>query len=268
MTVRLPDFPPRRAKTLHCEAALAVLAFLFSGCYGDFGRPRQTIVSPDRAYWVGAQAAGSLGVPPSTYPWTDEEQLLRQLGYALIRPPYTRQRWYVILGQFVRISPIPYYREIGDYTAYARKILDLPYRSPTARYQQLIDAIRDDLARIEQFVPVASRVAELDRKREQSLAYVANLTFDEAANAGVRVAENAIILAWVQKCLGVRAAAYRFVLERLIIGTPSAKALEAERALNGLDERIANMYVGLPLAPAAAAPVAGAPPAGPAVVTK
>ena len=263
MAVRIDKATRRRTNTLRCEAAFAFLAFLFSGCYGDFGRPRQTIVSVDRVDWIGARAAGAAGVLPSTYPFTDEEQLLRQLAYALIRPPYSRQRWYFFLGEFRRTSVIPYYGVITDYAAYARKILGAPARSPTARYQQLIDASRDDLSRIEQFLPVASQVAALDRKREQSLAYVANLTIDEDANARARIAENAAILAWVQTCLGERAAAYRYVLERLVIGTPSAKALESERVLTGLETRIANMYAGW-----AAVPAAGAPPSGPAVVTK
>ena len=262
MTFR-PHHSPRRRATLRCEAAFAVLAFLFSGCYGDFGRPRQTVVSNDRAYWLSAQAAVAAGVLPSTYPFTDEEQLLRELAYALIRPPYSRQRWYFFLGEFRRTSVIPYYGEIVDYGAYARKILGLPARSPTARYQQLIDAVRNDLFGIEQFLPVASQVAGFDRKREQSLAFVTNLTIDEDANARARVAENGAILAWVQKCLGERAAAYRFVLERLVIGTPSQRALEAERVLTGLDTRIANMYAGW-----AAVPAVAAPGAGPAIVTK
>ena len=258
-----PNSPRRRGKTLRCEAAFAVFAFLFAGCHGDFGRQRPTVFS-DRAAWIGAQAGVTNGVI-STLQWTDEEQLLRELAYALIRPPYTRQRWYWFLGQFRRTSVIPYYGEISDYGAYALKILGAPARSPTARYQQLIDAARDDLERIEQFVPVASQVADLDRKREQSLAYVTNLTVGEDINARARMAENAAILAWVQKCLGERAAAYRYVLERLVIGTPSPKALEAEHVLVGLETRIANMYAAWVTAPAVAVPAA---PVGPAIVTK
>src|SRR5262245_64959014 len=192
MTFR-PHHSPRRRATLRCEAAFAVLAFLFSGCYGDFGRPRQTVASNDRAYWLGAQAAVAAGVLPSTYPFTDEEQLLRELAYSLIRPPYSRQRWYWFLGEFRRTSVIPYYGEITDYGAYAWKILGKPALSPTSRYQQLIDAGRNDLFGIEQFLPVASQVAALDRAREQALAFVTNLTLDEAANAQARIADNAAL---------------------------------------------------------------------------
>ena len=54
--------------------------------------------------------------------------------------------------------------------------------------------------------------------------------------------ENAVILSWVQHCLQERAAAYHYVLERLIIATPSTSGVESERALTELETRIANMY--------------------------
>jgi hypothetical protein len=255
--MRRHSIPARRRASSHqlrCEAAFAALAFLFSGCYGDFGRPRPSIFTASRPYEVGAEAAQALGAPAARYELTDDEKQLRELAYALIRPPYSRERWFVVLGEFRRVSAIPYHGEVTDYAAYARKLLDLPARSATARYAQLIDAIRDDFVRIEQFVPVASRIADIDGKREKSLAYIADLTADESANARIRMGENAVILAWAQKCVGARAAAYRYVLERLIVATPSPKGIEAERLLIELERRVTNMYAGW--APAASAALA------------
>jgi hypothetical protein len=239
--------PPRQ---LRCEAAFAALAFMFGGCYGDFGRPRQTILSVDRPGWVSNEAAAALAEPASAYPLTDEERLLREYAYGLIRPPYSRQRWYFILGEFRRVSAIPYYGENYDYQAYVLKLLTEPRRSATSRYAQLIEDIRNDFVRIDQFVPVAFTVVDLDRKREKSLAFVSGLNVDEAANARWRVRENALILAWVQHCLTERAASYRYMLERLIISTPSPKAAEAERLLVELERRIPVMYKGLGIVPA------------------
>jgi hypothetical protein len=238
------------ARQLRCEATFAALAFLFGGCYGDFGRPRQTILSVDRPAWVGDQAAAAPGEPPSVYPYTDEERLLREYAYGLIRPPYSRQRWYFILGEFRRVSAIPYYGENYDYQAYALKLLTKPYRSPTARYAQLIEDIRNDFVRIDQFVPVAFTVVDLDRKREKSLPFVSGLNVDEAANAVWRMRENALILAWVQHCLRERAVSYRYILERLIISTPSPPAVEAERLLVELETRIPAIYAKLGIVPA------------------
>ncbi|HKG01406.1 MAG TPA: hypothetical protein VKB15_12340, partial [Xanthobacteraceae bacterium] len=96
----------------------------------------------------------------------------------------------------------------------------------------------------------AFTVVDLDRKREKSLAFISGLTVDEAANAAWRVRENALILAWVQHCLAERAASYRYILERLIIATPSPRAVEAERLLVELEARIPAMYARSGIVPA------------------
>ena len=236
-------------RTLRCEAAFAALALLFSGCYGDFGRPRPTIFSIDRPGWVADQAAAATGLPPSIYPWTDDERLLRELAYALIAPPYTLERWYYLIADFRRTGLVPYYQDVFDYMAYGGTLLGLPYRSATSLYERLIDDARNDGVLIDQFAPVAFRVLDYDRKRQKSLAFVSGLTPDEAGNAAARVAENAMILAWVQKCAGNRAAAYRYALQRLVIAAPESHAVEAERTVNGLDARIAKMYAGYVVAP-------------------
>jgi hypothetical protein len=244
---RRRPWPPRHVR---CEGAFAALALFFSGCYGDFGRPRPGTTRIERPAWVTEQAAQSLHEPASVYQLTDDERLLRELAYALIRPPYSRERWYVVLGQFVRVSAVPFYGENSDYEAYAHELLAAPTRSPAVRYAQLNGDIRSDLGRIEQFVPVAFRVADADAKREKALAYVSGLTPDEAANAVWRVRENAMVLAWVQHCLTQRAASFHYVLERLIIASPSADGVMIERLLGELDARIANLYPGLHVGPA------------------
>ena len=235
--------------TLRCEAAFAALAFLFGGCYGDFGRPRpSSIFTQDRSAYISNEAAAAAG-GFSAYQWTDEEKYLREYAYPMIRPPYSRERWYVLLGEWRRVSAVPYYGENYDYAAYAAALLGAPYRSASARYSQLLDDIRNDLTRFDPFLDVAWRVVDLDRKRERSLAVVSGLTPDELFNAAARVRENAMILAWVQKCMGERAGSYRYVLERLVIAVPSPQAAETERMLGELERRIAVMYRGWAVAP-------------------
>src|SRR5215470_18237240 len=70
-------WPPRY---LCCEGTFAALALLFSGCYGDFGRPRPAITRIDRPAWVENEAARALNEPASIYPFTDDEWLLRELA--------------------------------------------------------------------------------------------------------------------------------------------------------------------------------------------
>jgi hypothetical protein len=78
----------------------------------------------------------------------------------------------------------------------------------------------------------------MDVKREKSLAYVSNLTPDERANALRRIAENRAIVQWVEGSLQAREAAYKIALERMVIAAPSPVAVEAERALTLLRQRV------------------------------
>jgi hypothetical protein len=231
---------------LRCDAALAVLALLFSGCNGDFGRPRPSIFGDQRAAIVSTEAARGAGIVPSAFPFTDDEKLLRELAYPLINPPYSWPRWYAVLAEALRGGI--YYEVIETPSVYLDRLMGTPFRSATGRYGRLIDDIRRDIDRIDPFLDVARRVVDIDRKREQSLRYVSVLSADEVANAAARMGENGIILTWVQRCLGDRAAAYRFTLERLVIATPVPIAVEAERAVIELQQRVATLYAGIALA--------------------
>jgi hypothetical protein len=81
------------------------------------------------------------------------------------------------------------------------------------------------------FVAIACAVADLDLKRERSLAYVSELSEGEVANAYGRIRENRLVTGWVHRALHWRLASYRYALERLVIAVPSGRAVEVERAL-------------------------------------
>lgn len=70
------------------------------------------------------------------------------------------------------------------------------------------------------------------------LAYVTNLTVEERDNTLHRIAENRNIVRWAQELLQERAELYRIALERMVIAAPSPVAVEAERALSLLQQRI------------------------------
>jgi hypothetical protein len=232
---------------------LAALAILFSGCYGDFGRPRPGLFGDNRASWMGVEAAQSAGQPASIFPLSDHEILMRDLAFNLIAPPYDRARWNTVLFGFFSTGVVPRYEPYGVRTAYGLWLFSNGYPSSTARYAKLADDIRNDSERIDPFWAAAGKVLDLDRRREQSLAYVSTLAIEEVANAKARIAENALIVDWVRWCLGERAAAYRFALERLVIATPSPRAVEAERALVELEAHMTRLQGGLAVAPVGAA---------------
>ncbi len=245
----------RRSAILFCVPIL--------GCLNtDFGRVRQSLVIDDIHAWIGREAAATHNIPPSEFRLSDDERLLRDLAYPLIEPPYDRQRWYSVLNEYGLTRFFRGEWWAYDRTAYAAHLFSPFVRSASGLYAQLTDDIRNDVERIGPFFAAARRVSDLDRKREKSLAYIADLRPDEQANALRRVAENSLTIVWVHNSLSARAAAYRYALERLVIVVPSEKAVNAERSLTLLKMRIAESN------PAPAQPVAIAAAPNPALVTK
>jgi hypothetical protein len=219
------------------------LPLLLGACAanGDFGRLKPGLVADDIHGWVGRDAARALGAPVSHYPLTDEERQLRDLAYPLIEPPFDRARWYAIVNEY----GVSHYFGWPAFAVeeYSVKLMDRHYRSATARYSQLNTDIRNDVVRIPDLFMTARRVLDLDRKRTQSLHYVSGLTPAEAGNANARVAENQLVIGWVQRALVERSEAYCLALQRLVIATPAPMAVEVERSLTLLNTRIAENRV-------------------------
>ena len=230
--------------------AACLLVLGLGGCAsGDFGRIKPGLVTDDIHAWVGSTAARDAYLEPSHYPLTDDERQMRDLAYPLIEPPFDRARFYSIINEY-GVSNFftgwPHYDRMG----YARRLMETPYRSATARYQQLNTDIRNDVVRIEPFFATARRALDMDDKRAKSLAVV-NVNERERANALARNAENALIVEWVQQSLLDRAEAYRAALERLVIATPAPMAVECERSLTLMRTRISETKIAVGRAPGA-----------------
>jgi hypothetical protein len=201
---------------------------LLGGCgtpNGDFGEVQPYLVGDNVHDWVGPYATGSVA---SKFDLTDDEHALRDLSYPLIEAPYQRQQWYAVLAESGWIKPD---RRTADHTLYAKCLLSFDFSSPSARYAQLTDDIRNDITRMPQFFETAGRVLDMDQKRQKSLAYVSTLPPKELQNAQWRMRENQSIVALVQAKLVERAASYHYALERLVIAAPSPLAVDVERAI-------------------------------------
>ncbi len=216
--------------------AVAALLLLAGCANGDFGEVKPSLVRADIHDWIGLDAIAGRPTWPSHFELTDDERQLRDLAYPLIEPAYDRKRWYSMAGEYGVIGAS--HRTVFDRTAYATQLLSPRYSSPSARYAQLIDDIRNDITRIDPFFANARGVLDTDGKRRQALAFV-QPSHLERKNANRRIQENALIVAWVHSSLNRRVASYRFALERLVVITPSAMAVDAERGLNELQARIA-----------------------------
>jgi len=230
-------------KVLRAIVGVVALHIAAAACTpnGDFGRLRPSLVSDDMHAWVGKDAAASRGIQPSTYPLTDDERELRDLAFPLIEPPFDRNRWFSVLGEYGLNGNIRPDWYTYDVHSYSRELMARPFRSATARYAKINDDIRDDVLRIGPFFMVAHRVLDIDTKRERSLAFVRLPEGD--GNAKARMAENVLIVAWVQQSLADRAEAYRIALGRLVVETPTPMAVEVERAIALLRQQMAQNHI-------------------------
>lgn len=226
---------------------LAALSFaaLASACarIGDFERPVPSFFHDEMLPVVGAYAAQKRGEPVSSAPLTDDERMLRDLAYAIIAPPITKQKWLVTITDLRQSRVLPNNEPPFDVEKYADTLIETPYRSATARYSRLIDDIRADSLRVSPFFSVAARIVEMDTARERSLHAVSRLTPEERETAMARVAENRMLIGWVYHRLGERSRGYKYALERLFLKTPAPAGVDAERALRAYDERLAKIPV-------------------------
>lgn len=238
--------------------AIFLAASFAGGCAapaGDFGRPRPNVLNDNIFPLVGDTAAWLRGEPVSAAPFTDDERQLRDLAYAILMPPDGRQAWERQLAEWRRTRLLPEERTHPNVADYADMLLRTSYRSSTARYTKLIDDIRADSTRPGPFFTVAARVGEMDAVRDKAIAQMWHLSPNEREHASIRIEENRMIVGWVQRRLLERHAGYQLALERLVIATPAPAAIEAERALVVLGQRIAEFQ---PVRVAAAPP----PPTG------
>jgi hypothetical protein len=240
MDVR-PKMPAEKLPRRIFLVATLMGATLLGGCAlnGDFGRTRDELVTEDMHAWVGRDAARSIGGKPSEFHLTDNERRLRDLAYALIEPPYDRNRWYSAFAEYGLEGPpdaAPF-----DRAAYWTHLDVAHRRSEVSSYAQVDADVRNDAVRVEPFFATAARVVDVDRRRADSLGFVAGssgLSDADADNAHGRINENTAIIAWVCRSLKERETSYRYALERLVISTPSSNAVGVERSLTLLESRI------------------------------
>jgi len=226
-----------RYRSIAIAIPILAASACLSGCgvNADFGRVRPTLYNDDVHAWMGPVTTREQGEPVWRHGLTDEERRLRDLAYPLIDPPYDRNKWYSFLGELglgSRTWPYP------DRNDYASRLFTTPYRSQTARYNRLIEDIRNDVVRLDPFFQTAHYVEDMDEKRGKALGYVSNLTLEENNNTKFRMAENRNVIAWVRGSLDERVASYKIALERMVIAAPSPIAVEVERQLTLLQQRI------------------------------
>src|SRR6266850_4739485 len=157
-----------RRLTICIALAIAAPAFTHAG---DFGRPKPSLLENliPQQFWKGPVAGYS------SYPLTDPEQELRDRSYVLIRPNEPRGKWNIYIAGFQIAGLLPPRFTYDDHTEYARMLLWTLARSEASSYNRLMEDMESDGRLVGPFVAIACGVADLDLKRERSLAYVGEL---------------------------------------------------------------------------------------------
>lgn len=228
-----PPTLPKRKRVSRSLLLLATIGMLGGCANSDFGEVNETLVTNGIHDWIG-RGAPPAKAQPSKFEYTDDERALRDNAYPLIEPPYDRQQWYSVAGEYGLIR-----FNLADRQKYFERLQSEWHSSSAALYARLIDDIRNDTTRLSQFFETAGRVMDIDQKRQKSLAYISGLSKAEQYSAIRRNKENAHVVKIVRQSLFDRVASYQFALERLVIMVPSVQAVEAERLLKQLQSQIA-----------------------------
>ena len=77
----------------------ASLGLLAACANSDFGEVNPVLVTDGIHDWIGRDRSVK-PVPPSKFEYTDDERALRDNAYPLIEPPYDRQQWYSVTGEY------------------------------------------------------------------------------------------------------------------------------------------------------------------------
>ncbi|WP_417680201.1 hypothetical protein [Roseibium sp.] len=220
--------PVRSGFTRYAHVTAALLCALAAGCSrptGDFDRARPSVIHDRVMPEAGELAARNRGDPVSKFNYTNDEKLLRDRGWTLIRPPWTKD-W--IGGTVVELSRTRVLPEVEGRVPpdlYYIFLRSDKFKSSDARYDRITADAKGDTKLVWPFCEVALRVTDADRERIRALEAKRLTTEELYAGAKARVWENQVMIKWVSQALRYRIKAYRTALDSLEIETPSGDRL-------------------------------------------
>ncbi|MCR9284940.1 MAG: hypothetical protein NXH99_24815 [Rhodobacteraceae bacterium] len=226
------------------QGAIAVAAVLIAvslaACTrptGDFDRARPSVIHDRVMPAAGDEAARLRGDPVSKFNYTNDEKLMRNRGWTLIRPPWTKD-W--IGGTMVELSRTRVLPEVEGrvppdlYLIYLRSD---KFQSSDARYDKIAADASGDAELVMPFCEVALRVKAADDERLRVLQNKPVKSEETYEGAKARVWENRVMIKWVGQALRYRIIAYKKALDGLEIETPTRdrvwKVNNAIRELEG-----------------------------------
>lgn len=227
---------------------------------GDLGRPKQGGVLEDTMKLIGKGRAKLSGELYSDFNGTDEEKLMRDKAWLLIRPPHA-QDWMSselrelfpsarnvglhVLTEAQRTRMTPVIDTAFYPSQYYNTLRNERYASHHVRYDRIVTDINQDREVFSAFIPAAERVVEMDHLRMTALDRLSDMKPDELKDAYGRVDENRRFIGWVWRALQFRMKAYAYAIKRMEVETPSPKVKDANFALNALDADVQAQNGGL-----------------------
>lgn len=210
-------------------ALVALCAGLvISGCTrptGDFGRAEPSLVHDKWMPAAGEGAARLRGDPVSKFNYTNDERLLRDRAWALIRPPWTKDWIGGTLVELARTKVLPEADGRVPPVLYYHYLRSDKFKSSDARFDKIASDASGDADLVMPFCIVALRVEKADDERLRALRNRPVATQEEYKGAKARVWENRKLTKWVGQALRYRIIAYKKALASLEIETPSKNRL-------------------------------------------
>jgi hypothetical protein len=226
--VRLAGGPAARA------AALSLL-LATGACTGDFGRPRQDIISQVLAPQVGFWSATLRGEAASHFRFTDDEEQLRDRAWRFVMPGHERSVFQAQTAALAHSRILPAQLHLGYRAEYFQALTGGSFASQASRYARLAEDANADRLLIGPFRANAMRVVAADRVRMRTAEASPEVAPSQIDPAQARVVENEGLILWVCERVGFRIESYRYALANLVVEMPSREAIRAERAIMALE---------------------------------
>jgi len=215
------------------------LVLLAAACArtGDFGRPVSPPTSTMRFYDRALALGNDLMPSPSAVGSSDEERELRARAHRFLTPVGEDGWLGSAVGQW-RAAGWPGTDWVGgDASAYFAGLTRGEQRSTASLWWRLITDISNDAETVEPFAQTAFQVAQADRVRLASLAYMPEGKTGEWNAFQARAEANRNAIARVHDAVHHRIAAYEHALGRLRLEAPDPLQWQAEEALFELQRR-------------------------------
>jgi hypothetical protein len=234
-TSRLPARPGKR-RFAKCTAVLfCIVAAACARPTGDFDRARPSVIHDTVMPAAGEQAARYRGDPVSKFNYTNDEKLLRDRGWGLIRPPWTKDWIGGTAVELARTRIVPEVEGRVPTDLYYHFLRSDKFRSSDARFDRIASDAKGDAKLVWPFCEVALRVNLADEERLRALKNRPVATEEIYEGAKARVWENRVMIKWVTQALHYRIKAYRTAVDNLEIETPTENRVwQANRAIQQL----------------------------------